>query len=313
MTEKLSLREAYGRKLVELGKANPDIVVLDADLSQSTMTKFFAKEFPDRFFDCGIAEQNMISIAAGLAAAGKTPFASTFSVFAPGRSFDQIRMSVAYSRLNVKLVATHGGVSVGEDGASHQAIEDLALVCSLPGFNVIVPADAAETESAVETAARTEGPFYIRVPRPKMAPIYTPGYTLKLGKADILRQGDDAAIIATGVMVQAALDAADSLTSKGMNCRVLNMSTLKPLDEEAVMKAAETGAIVTAEDHLQHGGLGAQVAQLLAEKRPTPMEFVAVKDTYARSGKPAALMARYGLTAADIERAVERVLQRKQP
>ena len=308
----VSPREAYGKTLVELGKQNPDIVVLDADLSQSTMTKFFAREFPDRFFDCGIAEQNMVSIAAGLAASGKIPFASTFAVFVPGRNFDQIRMSIAYSRLNVKLVVTHGGVSVGEDGVSHQSIEDLSLICSLPGFTVIVPADAIETAQAVRAAAATEGPFYIRLCRPKMPLLYKGDYRFKLGKAVTMRQGKDATIIALGIMVSPALEAADSLKQKGINCRVLNMSTLKPIDQAAIVKAAgETGAIVTAEDHLVHGGLGSEVAQVVATHHPVPMEFVAVKDTYAKSGSTEELLKRYGLTAKDIEQAAGRVVKKK--
>jgi len=308
----VSPREAYGKTLVELGKQNPDIVVLDADLSQSTMTKFFAREFPDRFFDCGIAEQNMVSIAAGLAASGKIPFASTFAVFVPGRNFDQIRMSIAYSRLNVKLVVTHGGVSVGEDGVSHQSIEDLSLICSLPGFTVIVPADAIETAQAVRAAAATEGPFYIRLCRPKMPLLYKEDYRFKLGKAVTMRQGKDATIIALGVMVSPALEAADSLKQKGINCRVLNMSTLKPIDQAAIVKAAgETGAIVTAEDHLVHGGLGSEVAQVVATHHPIPMEFVAIKDTYAKSGSTSELLKRYGLTAKDIEQAVQKAIKKK--
>lgn len=312
MADTASLREAYGKTLVELGRESQDIVVLDADLSKSTMTKYFAAEFPDRFFDCGIAEQNMVSIAAGLASAGKIPFASTFAVFAPGRSFDQIRMSVAYSKLNVKLVSTHAGVSVGKDGASHQSIEDLSLICSLPGFTVIVPADAIETVQAIRAAASAEGPFYIRLPRPKLPLVYDEGYRFQTGKAVALRDGADAAIIAIGVMVPSALAAVDSLKSEGVDCRVLNMPTLKPIDKDAIIKAAsETGAIVTAEDHLQHGGLGGEVAQVTAANRPVPMEFVAVKDTYAQSGSTEELLCEYGLTAKDIEKAVKRVVGKK--
>ena len=263
MPQEVSLREAYGKTLVELGKENPDIVVLDADLSRSTMTQFFAREFPERFFDCGIAEQNMVGIAAGLAASGKIPFASTFAVFVPGRCFDQIRMSIAQPRLNVKLVATHGGISVGEDGTSHQSIEDLSLICSLPGFTVIVPADAIETAQAVRVAAASYGPFYIRLCRPKLPLVYNEDYRFNLGKAVTMRQGKDATIIAIGIMVAAALEAAENLQREGIDCRVLNMPTLKPIDEAAIIKAAaETGAIVTAEEHLEHGGLGSIVARV---------------------------------------------------
>ena len=305
MTEEVSLREAYGKTLVELGRANPDIVVLDADLCPSTMTQYFMEAFPERSFNLGVAEQNMVGIAAGLAASGKIPFASTFAVFAPGRCFDQIRVSVAQPRLNVKLVTTHGGISVGEDGASHQAIEDLSLICSLPGFTVIVPADAIETAQAVKAAAASHGPFYIRLCRPKLPLVYTEDYHFNLGKAVTMRAGTDATIIAIGLMVAPALEAAEELAQEGINCRVLNMPTLKPIDEAAIIKAAEeTGAIVTAEEHLEHGGLGSMVAQVVARHQPVPMEFVAIKDTYAQSGKPAELLQRYGLTAKDIAQAV---------
>ena len=312
MSQEVSLRETYGQTLVELGRENPDIVVLDADLSRSTMTQIFAREFPERFFDCGIAEQNMVSIAAGLAASGKIPFASTFAVFVPGRCFDQIRMSIAQPGLNVKLVATHGGISVGEDGTSHHSIEDLALIGSLPGFTVIVPADAIETAQAVRVAAAGYGPFYIRLCRPKLPLVYGESYRFVLGKAVTMRQGRDVAIIAIGLMVKAALEAAENLKREGINCRVLNMPTLKPIDEAAIVEAAaETGAIVTAEEHLEHGGLGSIVARVLARHQPVPAEFVAIKDTYAKSGKPAELLQRYGLTAKDIEQGVRRVIKRK--
>ncbi len=312
MPEEASMRDAYGETLVELGKINPDIVVLDADLCPSTMTKYFMKEFPERSFDIGIAEQNMVSIAAGLAASGKIPFASTFAVFAPGRCFDQIRMSIAQPGLNVKLVATHGGLSVGEDGTSHQAIEDLSLICSLPGFTVIVPADAIETVQAVKAVADYQGPCYIRLGRPKLPLVYTEDYRFELGKAVTMRPGTDATIIALGIMVAAALEAARELDSQGINCRVLNMPTLKPIDEAAIIKAAdETGTIVTAEEHMEHGGLGSTVARVIAKHRPVPMEFVAVRDTYAKSGKPAELLERYGLTARDIVNAVNKAIKRK--
>ncbi|MBA7674676.1 Apulose-4-phosphate transketolase subunit B [subsurface metagenome] len=312
MPEEISLRETYGKTLVELGKENPDIVVLDADLCPSTMTKYFAGEFPERHFDCGIAEQNMVSIAAGLAASGKIPFASTFAVFVPGRCFDQIRMSIAQPRLNVKLVTTHGGITVGEDGTSHQAIEDLSLICSLPGFTVIVPADAIETGQAVKAAAAYEGPVYIRLGRTKAPLVFDEDYRFRLGKAVTMRKGKDATIIAVGLMVAAALEAAEELWKRGIDCRVVNMSTLKPIDEGAIGRAAvETWAIVTAEEHLEHGGLGSAVARVVAKHQPVPMEMVAIGDTYARSGKPAELLERYGLTAKDIGRAVGKVLRRK--
>jgi transketolase len=308
----VSVREAYGRTLLELGMENQDVVALDADLSRSTMTRFFARQFPERFFDCGVAEQNMVGVAAGLAASGKIPFASTFAVFAAGRCFDQIRMSVAQSRLNVKLVASHGGISVGEDGTSHHAIEDLALIGSLPGFTVIVPADAIETTQAVRAAAAHLGPCYIRLCRPKLPLVYSEDYRFNLGKAVTMRWGGDATIIAIGLMVKAALEAAQNLAEAGIDCRVLNMSTLKPIDEAAILEAAaETGAIVTAEEHLEHGGLGSAVARVVAQDRPVPMALVAIKDTYAKSGKPAQLLERYGLTAKDIEQAVKSTIARK--
>jgi transketolase len=254
----------------------------------------------------------MVSIAAGLAASGKIPFASTFAVFVPGRCFDQIRMSIAQPRFNVKLVVGHGGISVGEDGTSHQSIEDLALIGSLPGFTVIVPADAIETAQAVRAAAAHLGPCYIRLCRPKVPLVYDQSYRFKLGKAVTMRRGGDAAIIAIGLMVKTALEAAESLKRQGVDCRVLNMPTLKPIDEAAIIQAAaETGAIVTAEEHLEHGGLGSAVARVVATHQPVPMELVAIKDTYAKSGKPAELFERYGLTAKDIEQAVKSAIKRK--
>jgi transketolase len=307
-----STREAYGKALVELGRQNPDIVVLDADLSKSTMTSLFAREFPRRFFDCGIAEQNMMGIAAGLAASGKTVFASTFAVFAPGRCFDQIRMSIAQPGLNVKIVTTHGGITVGEDGTSHHAVEDLALICSLPSFTVIVPADATEVTQAVKVAAQTYGPFYIRLSRPKTPLVYASDYKFTLGKAATLRKGKDITIIATGIMVAAAMGAAQCLARDGIDCRVLSMSTIKPLDRDAIVKAAtETGAIVTAEEHLRQGGLGSAVAQIASEQRPVPISFIAINDIYAKSGKGEELLKRHRLTASDIESAARSLILKK--
>jgi transketolase len=307
-----STREAYGKTLVELGKQNKDIVVLDADLSPSTMTSFFAREFPNRFFDCGLEEQNMISIAAGLAASGKIVFVSSFAVFVSCRCFDQLRLCLSQPELNVKIVATHGGITVGEDGASHHAIEDLALYCALPGFTVVVPADAIEAAEAVRVAANNHGPFYIRLSRPKTPIVYPEGYHFTLGKAVTMRQGTDATVIATGIMVAKALEAADILVKQGIDCRVINMHTLKPLDEAAVVQAAsETGAIVVVEEHLAQGGLGSRVAQTVAREKPVPMEFVNLGDRYALSGKAEELLQRYGLTARDIEELVKSVVKRK--
>jgi transketolase len=308
----VSTREIYGKTLVELGKQNKDIVVLDADLSPSTMTHFFAREFPDRFFDCGLEEQNMIGIAAGLAATGKIVFASTFAIFASCRCFDQLRMCLSQMGLNVKIVATHGGITVGEDGTSHHAIEDLALYCALPGFTVIVPADAIETAEAVRLAAATYGPFYIRLSRPKTPLVYQENYHFTLGKAVTMRQGKDVTIIAMGIMVAKALEAADILAKQGIDCRVINMPTVKPLDEGVIVKAAsETGAIVMAEEHLAHGGLGSRVAQVVTRERPVPMSFVNLKDRYALSGKADELLQRYGLTAKDIADAVRAVIRNR--
>lgn len=312
MAKNASIREAYGRTLVELGRQNPDIVVLDADLSHSTQTQYFAKEFPDRFFNVGIAEQNLIGIAAGLAVSGKIPFVSSFAVFLPGRCFDQVRVSIAQQHLNVKLAPTHGGITVGEDGASHQAIEDLSLMCSLPGFTVIVPADAVETAQAVKTAAAFNGPMFIRLCRPEVPVIYDDKYQFTIGKADMLRTGTDVTVIALGLMVAPALETADKLKQEGISCRVLNMSTLKPIDENAIILAAkETGAVVTVEEHLEHGGLGSLVSQVVVKYHPVPVEFVAIKDVYAKSGKPAELLEKFGLTSKGIEQAVRVVLNRK--
>jgi transketolase len=312
LTEAIAPREVYGKTLVDLGQENPDIVVLDADLSPSTMTGYFKKAFPERFFEVGIAEQNMIGIASGLAASGKIPFASTFAVFAPGRCFDQVRVSVAQAKLNVKIVVTHAGITVGEDGASHQALEDLALICSLPGFTVIVPADAIETAQAIRAVAAHQGPCYVRLCRPKLPVIFDNSYKFQIGRAAEIRSGTDVTIIACGVMVAVALEASTILAQEGVDCRVIDMSTLKPIDEAAIVKAArETGAVVTAEEHQEHGGLGSIVARITAEQRPVPMEFVAIKDKFGESGKPAELLAKYGLTPKDIMAAVRKVMERK--
>ena len=310
--DEASTRETYGKTLAELGKQNEDIVVLDADLSPSTMTNLFAREFPEHFFNCGLQEQNMIAIAAGLAASGKTVFASTFAVFVVCRCFDQLRLCVSQPNLNVKIVATHGGITVGEDGTSHQAIEDLALCCALPSFTVVVPADAIEAAEVVKAAASSYGPFYIRLSRPKTPIVYPKSYHFTLDKAMTMRQGTDATIIAAGIMVAKALEAADILAKQDIDCRVINMHTLKPLDEATIVKAAsETGAIVVAEEHLAQGGLGSRVAQTVTRKKPVPMEFVNLGDRYASSGRAEELLQRYGLTAGDIEESVKSVVKKK--
>jgi transketolase len=296
-------RDAYGKALAELGRENPNIVVLDGDLSKSTMTKYFAQEFPDRFFNVGIAEANMVGIAAGLAASGKIAFASSFACFVMCKGFDQLRLAVAYSGNNVKIVGSHGGISIGEDGVSQMGHEDIGLALSLPGFVVIVPADGVETRAAVRAAAEHVGPVYIRVGRPKAPIVYDNGCPdFQIGKAITLREGRDVTLIANGLMVAAALDAAEQLQQQGISARVLDMHTVRPLDEEAVEKAArETGAIVVAEEHLLYTGLGSQVAMAVSQRYPVPMRFVGLTD-YAESGAPDALMRKYGLTADDIAR-----------
>jgi transketolase len=313
MTSKAAAtREALGPTLIRLRREGLDIVVVDADLGGSTTAREFGKAFPERFFPVGVAEQNMVNVAAGLAATGKTVFISTFAVFAPGRCFDQLRLGIAQPRQNVKLVGSHAGIITGEDGASAHGIDDLALMLSLPGFRVVVPADVVEAEQAIEVAARTPGPFYVRCVRPKIPVIYDESHKFQLGKAHLTRPGKDVTVMAIGVMVWKALEAADLLAAEGIDCRVLNMASLKPLDEEAVLAAArETGAIVTAEDHLVHGGLASVVAQTLALHQPTPMAFIGMQDQYAVSGRWDELLKRYGLTAEKIVEAVRSVVARK--
>ncbi len=304
-------REVFGQTLLELGRQDRNIVVLGGDLNVSTFANLFAKEFPQRFFDLGPAEQNIMSMAAGFASTGKTVFASTFAVFSTSRPYDQTRIGIAQARANVKIVGSHAGILTGEDGISAQSIEDVALMCALPGFTVIVPADGPETAEAVRAAAREHGPFYIRVSRPATPVVHKDGFQFRLGKAETLRSGGDVAIIACGVMVAAALEASGNLDRTGIQCRVINMSTLQPLDEEAVGKAAtETGAIVTAEEHYIHGGLGSLVSQAVGHTHAVPLEMVAL-NRYAESGRPDQLLVKYGLTASDVSTAVRRVLERK--
>lgn len=315
MTEKklAATRDAYGKTLIELGKENPNIVVLDADLSVSTRTSLFRKEIPARFFDMGVAEQDMISTAAGLAASGKIAFASTFAVFGSGRAWDQVRISVAYTRLNVKIVVTHGGITTGEDGASHQANEDIAIMRALPNMTVIVPADAVETAKIIREAAKFYGPTYIRLSRGKSPVVYeNENYDLKIGKGIVMRPGKDATIFACGIMVSEALDAAEELIKENIDCRVVNLHTIKPIDKELIVKCAEeTGAVVTVEEHSIVGGLGGAVAEVLVENSLAPMARVGIKDMFGESGKPAELLAKYGLTVQDITNAVRAVIKRK--
>ncbi|KAF1086112.1 1-deoxy-D-xylulose-5-phosphate synthase [Sporotomaculum syntrophicum] len=313
MTKKIATRDAYGATLVELGGKNPAVVVLDADLSKSTKTYDFGQKFPSRFFNMGIAEQNLMGTAAGLAAAGKIVFASTFAVFGTGRVYDQIRNSIAYPQLNVKIGATHAGLTVGEDGASHQMLEDIALMRCLPNMTVFVPADSVETRAAVLAAAEMDGPVYIRMGRSEVPVLHDEAsFKFVPGKAVTLREGKDAAIVACGIMVNVALEAAETLAGQGVDVLVLDMHTIKPLDVEALVAAARAaGAVVTAEEHSINGGLGSAVAEVLVENYPVPMRRVGVRDTFGESGKPQALLEKYGLTAGDLVSAVQEVLQRK--
>ena len=306
-----STREAYGKALVELGREDPNIVVLGGDLNKSTFTVLFAKEFPERFFDLGAAEANQMSIAAGLASCGKTPFCSTFAVFGTARAFDQVRILIAQPGANVKMVCTHAGIITGEDGISAHGVEDLALMGSFPTFTVVAPADAEETVQAVRAAAKTPGPFYIRLYRPPTPVVHSGPCRFALGKAELFRDGSDITLIACGSMLADALEAGEELEGTGVSCRVLNMHTLQPLDEEAVERAArETGAVVCVEEHLAHGGLGGRVAQAVARRCPVPAEFVALS-RYAESGKPERLKEKYGLTVRDVVAAARRALARK--
>jgi transketolase len=304
-----STREAFGEALAENGN-DERIVVVDGDVNNSTYTNKFKDKYPNRFFNAGIAESNMIGIASGLAAAGKIPFAASFSTFLLSNAFDQIRMSIAFPDLNVKLVGTHAGISIGEDGPSQMAIEDVGLACSFPGFTVIVPADATSTKAAVAAMIEREGPAFLRCGRPNVPRIYADDAEFHLGKANKVRDGDDITIIANGIMVAMALDAADGLAEEGVSARVLDMHTVKPIDVQAVEAAAnETRGIVVAEEHLAYGGLGSVVALVAAERKPTRMAFVNIGDTYATSGKPDELLAQYGLTPGAITDAAHRVLK----
>jgi transketolase len=305
-------REAFGRTLVELGRENKDIVAVDADLSKSTMTVYFQKEFPDRFFSCGIAEANMIGVGAGLAMAGKIPFVASFSVFAMNKGFEQMRICAAYGRSNLKVVGTHSGISIGEDGPSQMSVEEIGLACSLVGFVVMAPADEAATKALVRAAAAYDGPVFIRTGRPKAPAIYGADQKFEIGKSIEVAEGKDVTIIASGLLVAQALLAAGTLEAEGVQARVIDMHTVKPLDREAIGRAAaETGAIVVAEEHLVDGGLGVRVAQVVAETNPCPMEFVGLHDRYAESGQPDELLDKYGLVARDVAAAVRKVLARK--
>ena len=305
--KKMATRDGYGKALVELGKEHADIVVLDADLAGSTKTGMFAKAYPDRHFNCGIAEGNMMSVAAGLAAAGMTPFASSFAMFASGRAFEQIRNSIGYPALNVKIGASHGGMSVGEDGASHQCCEDFALMRSIPGMVVMSPADDVEAKAMVKAAYEYVGPVYMRFGRAAVPVVHGEGFTFQIGKGETLRDVTDVAIIANGLMVYEALVAAEELAGKGINAMVINMATIKPLDEELVLAAAKKcGKVITCEEHSIIGGLGEAVCSLLSEKLPTPVKRIGVNDEFGHSGPAGALLKAFGLSAEHIvETAVE--------
>ena len=310
MSNKIATREAYGKALVKLGKINDDVVVLDADLSKSTKTNDFYKAYPDRFFNMGIAEQNLVGAACGFAAAGKIPFASTFSMFATGRAFEIIRNSACYPKLNVKICATHAGITVGEDGGSHQSVEDISLMRSIPNMTVLVPADGVEAEKMIFAAAEYNGPMYVRLGRSAVPTLFDENYNFEIGKGVVLKEGNDATIIACGMMVNEALIAADMLKEENINVRVINMSTIKPIDTELIIKAAkETKAIVTAEEHSIIGGLGSAVSEVVSENHPVKVKKVGLNDCFGESGTPGELLEKYGLTAKNIVAKVKEAIQ----
>lgn len=308
-------RDAFGEALKQLGKEDPNLVVVDGDVGNSTRTEYFAEEFPDRFFEVGIAESNLVGVASGLASSGKHPWIASFACFMMCNAFDQLRMSVAYPAVPVKVAGSHAGISIGEDGPSQMGIEDVALACALPGFAVVVPADAPSTHRAVRALHEWDGPSYLRLGRPKVPIVYadeTPLEDFAIGKAIQLRDGDDVTLVANGIMVAAALQAAEALAEKDIGARVLDSHTVKPIDAEALERAARrTGALVVCEEHLSHGGLGSAVAYTVSNRHPVPIEYVNLGDTYAESGEPGELMEKYGLTAAEIVAAAERALGRK--
>ncbi len=312
MSEKLAQRNYYGKALAELASERDDVVVLDADLAGSTKTSDFKKACPERFVEVGIAEQNMVGIAAGLAASGKVAFASTFGVFATGRCWEQIRLAVAYPRLNVKIVATHCGISVGEDGASHQALEDMAVMRALPNMTVISPADAYEAYAATKAIADYDGPVYMRMGRAEFPTTTDPSEPFVIGKAKVMRAGTDITLVGCGQMVSFCMDAAQELESEGISAEVVNMSTIKPLDAETLLASvSKTGCCVTAEEHSIIGGLGSAVAEVLSETMPVPLERIGTRDTFGESGKPDELMEKYGLTAAHIAEAARNAISRR--
>lgn len=310
--KKIATRESYGNALVEVGKENPDVVVLDADLANATKTGVFQKEFPDRHIDCGIAECNMTGIAAGLSTCGKIPFISSFAMFAAGRNYEQVRNSIGYPHLNVKIGATHAGITVGEDGASHQCLEDIALMRTIPGMTVIVPADDTEARAAVHAAVDYVGPVYLRFGRSAVPVINDPAtYKFEMGKGVVLREGKDVTIVATGIMVANALDAAEALAAEGIDAEVINIHTIKPLDEELIIKSAtKTGKVVTAEEHSVIGGLGSAVCDCLSAKHPVPVYKIGINDQFGESGSAGALVEKYGLDAAGVAKSVKGFLNK---
>ena len=307
--KKMATRDGYGKALVALGEQHDDIVVLDADLAGSTKTGMFAKAFPERHFNCGIAEADMMSVAAGLAASGFTPFASSFAMFASGRAFEQIRNSIGYPHLNVKIGASHGGMSVGEDGASHQCCEDFALMRSIPGMVVICPADGVEAEAATKAAYAYQGPVYLRMGRLAVPVFHEEGFEFQIGKGEVMREGDDIAIIANGLMVYEAIKAGETLAKEGINARIINMSTVKPMDEELVLKAAkECGKIITCEEHSVIGGLGEAVCSFLSENYPTPVRRIGVNDQFGFSAPAAEVLEAFGLCESNIVKTTKEFL-----
>ncbi len=312
MADKIATREAYGDALAEFGTKYDKLVVLDADLAEATKTGKFKKVFPERFFDCGIAEGNMVTVAAGLATAGMIPFASTFAMFAAGRAFEQIRNAVGYPHLNVKIGATHAGITVGEDGATHQCLEDIGTMRTIPGMTIISPADAVEARAAVEAAILHDGPCYLRFGRLAVPVITDADAKFELGKGVLKADGKDVTIIATGIMVAMALEAKELLKAEGIDARVINIHTIKPIDKDIIIKAAkETGAIVTAEEHNIIGGLGSAVSEVVCENAPVPVVRVGVNDTFGRSGKVPALLEMYGLTPANIAAQAKKAISLK--
>jgi len=308
MADKMATRQAYGKALVEIGRENTNLVVMDADLSKSTMTAEFAKEYPERFFNMGIAEQNMYAAACGLALSGKVVCASTFAMFAAGRAFEIIRNSIGYTHANVKICATHAGITVGEDGASHQTFEDIALMRTIPGMTVINPCDGVSTDVLIKQAVNYDGPCYIRLGRAAVPVFYQQGADIKIGKGNWLRRGNKATIVATGIMVSEAMKAAEELAGSGIEVGVIDMHTIKPLDEEILAEAAQIGPVVTAEEHSVIGGLGGAVSETLSRICPVKMAMVGQNDTFGESGKPEELKEKYKMTASDIVKAARSLL-----